>query len=89
MTSTGGQPDLGTRIRTKQGNLIRQVRRTRNMTVADVATALTALGYKTSTAAVSQWESGIYSPRQATQLAIAHVLDVPWLSLFDLTGETL
>lgn len=89
---TGREPDPGKRIRQRQGTLIRQVRTMRGMSAKELAASITALdvkGVSATTAAVSQWENGSASPRQLMQLAIAQVLDVPWLTLFSLENETL
>lgn len=38
-------------------------------------------------AAVSSWECGNSTPRQAHQVALAKVLGSPWSALFGLDGE--
>lgn len=70
------------RIRLRQGNAIRQVRKMRGLASHELASLVGV-----SAGAVSQWESGTHSPRHRHQIAIARVLDVPWSTLFGLDGE--
>lgn len=78
----GKQPDVAKRIRERQGATIRKVRALRGLSIQDLAEACNV-----TPGAVSQWENGTFSPRQALQVAIAKALDVPWSTLFGLDGE--
>lgn len=75
----GNEPDAGKRLRLRQGAAVRTVRKMRGMTPQELAKKLNM-----STAAVSQWERGTYTPRQSVQVEIAKALDVPWSMLFGL-----
>lgn len=69
-------------IRRRQGDRIRQFREFRNMTQQHIAAELGV-----TKAAVSSWECGNSTPRQAHQVALAKVLGSPWSALFGLDGE--
>lgn len=80
----GIEPDLARRIRQRQGELIRKVRRDlRGMSIDELAKATGK-----TPGAVSQWENGTFTPRQDIQVLIAKALDVPWSTLFGLDGES-
>jgi putative transcriptional regulator len=68
-------------IRQKQGNTIRQYRKLRKMSQADLAAAVGV-----TKAAVSEWEKGYSSPRPHLQIAIAQAFDAPWNAIFGLDG---
>lgn len=90
VTTSGRESTIAGRIRRTQGKRIHDARG--GMNARQLAEAINELGIDGVTAtpaAVSQWENGIRAPRQVMQLAIAKALDVPWLTLFDLTGEEL
>ena len=78
----GHEPDRAKRIRKSQGATIRQLRKFSLMTITDLAEATGV-----TVGAVSQWETGRYTPRQEMQVAIAKALDVPWSSIFGLDKE--
>lgn len=82
VTTIGTEKDPAKRIRQRQGKAIRQVREMRGMTIEELAQAVGV-----TDGAVSQWETGRFSPRQHHQIIVARVLDVPWLTLFGLDGE--
>jgi transcriptional regulator with XRE-family HTH domain len=75
----GVEPDVAKRIRGKQGALIRKVRELRGLTIEEFATQVNV-----SPGAVSQWETGRFTPRQHLQVEIAKALDVPWVMIFGL-----
>lgn len=74
--------DPAKRIRQRQGKAIRQVREMRGMSTAELAENIGV-----TVGAISQWETGRFSPRQHLQVAIAKALDVPWSTIFGLDGE--
>lgn len=78
----GHEPDPRKRIRQRQGAMIRKLRQMRNLSIGELAEAL-----EVSPGAVSQWETGRFTPRQAVQVRIAKVLDVPWSMIFGLDAE--
>lgn len=69
-------------IRQRQGAKLRDFRKLRDLTQAQVAGAVGV-----TKAAVSDWETGGSSPRQHHQVAIAKALNAPWSALFGLDGE--
>ena len=66
-------------IRRKQGALIRFHRKTLDMTLQQVGN-----GLGVSKDAVSQWEKGLTSPTTPNQIALARILQVPWIDIFGL-----
>jgi len=78
----GREPDLGKRIRTRQGAKIREVRKIRQMSTASLAEKIGV-----TEGAIIHWETGRYSPKQVHQVAVARALDVPWSVLFSIDGE--
>lgn len=78
----GIEPDPGKRIRKRQGKAIRESREMLGVSVDELAAALDV-----TPGAVSHWETGRHSPKQAHQVAIAKTLRVPWSVLFGLDGE--
>lgn len=76
------EADPRKRIRVKQGKAIRQVRTLKKIPIADFAEMVGV-----TPGAVSQWETGRYSPRQEVQVRIAKALEVPWALLFGLDSE--
>lgn len=76
---TGTESDPEQRIRTSRGRKIRQIREARGMTPAEFAEAVGV-----TKGAVSQWETGRFTPRPAVQRRIARALDTPWYLLFGL-----
>ena len=75
----GSEPDPARRIRIRQGENIRKARVLRGMTPAELAEAVGV-----TVSAISQWETGRYSPRQHHQLAICRALDVAHSFVFGL-----
>ena len=75
----GKEPDPAKRIRVSQGKRLRRVRKLRQISAHDFAKALDV-----TDGAVYQWETGLHTPRQSLQVQIAHILDVPWSSIFGL-----
>jgi transcriptional regulator with XRE-family HTH domain len=69
-------------IRRRQGVAIKKVRLLRGMAIAELAERVGV-----TPSAVSHWENGRWSPRQAQQVKIARALEVPWSTLFDLDAE--
>lgn len=69
-------------IRRRQGDRIRQFREFRELTQQHIANELGV-----TKAAVSSWECGTSTPRQAHQVALAKALNSPWSALFGLDGE--
>lgn len=78
----GVEPDLGKRIRKRQGKAIRQTRVLRDLSIEELAELVNV-----SPGAISHWETGRYTPRQRHQIAIADALNVPWGVIFGLDGE--
>lgn len=78
----GVEPDPAKRRRQRQGNQIREIRGWRQMSPADLAEAVGV-----TVGAVSQWETGRFSPRQEIQVRIAKALNVPWSTIFGLDAE--
>lgn len=78
----GTEPDPRRRIRKRQGEAIRKVRQLKQISIAEFAEQLAV-----TPGAVSQWETGRFSPRQTMQVRIARVLDVPWSMIFGLDQE--
>lgn len=83
MIRVGHEPDPARRRRQRQGALIRKIRQMREMTIVELATACGV-----THGAVSQWETGRFTPRDEMQVRIAKALDVPWSALFALDAET-
>lgn len=79
----GQEQDPAKRIRVRQGVMIRKTRMLRYLSIAEFAEQLNV-----HISAVSQWENGTTSPRQAKQIQIAKVLDVPHSMLFGLDAES-
>ena len=78
----GKEPTPAKRIRRRQGDMIRSARKLKGLSALDLAEAV---GVHVS--AISQWETGRYSPRAHHQLAIARALEVPHSLLFSLDAE--
>lgn len=71
--------DLGARLRRVQGMEIRARRKRLGITIAEFAATLDV-----TPGAVSQWETGRFSPRMHHQVAIAESLDARWSDIFGL-----
>lgn len=82
MLQIGREADPAKRRRARQGETIRKIRRLRQMSIADLAEAC-----EVTVGAVSQWETGRFTPRQEMQVRIARALDVPWSTIFALDAE--
>lgn len=78
----GHESDPSKRRRQRQGETIRKVRKLRDMSIEELATSCGV-----TVGAVSQWETGRFTPRQEMQVRIARALDVPWSTLFGLDAE--
>ena len=78
----GHEPNPAKRRRQRQGEAIRRVRTMRDMSIAGLAEACDV-----TPGAVSQWETGRFTPRDEMQVRIARALDVPWSMLFALDAE--
>ena len=78
----GHEPDPRKRRRQRQGALIRKMRVLRAMSIEELAQACAV-----TSGAVSQWETGRFTPRDEMQVRIARALDVPWSSIFALDAE--
>jgi DNA-binding transcriptional regulator YiaG len=74
--------DMRARIRRVQGSEIRARRKLLGMSIRDFAHSLAV-----TPGAVSQWETGRFSPRQHHQVAIAETLDTRWSEIFGLDHE--
>lgn len=86
--TVGHDPNPARRLRKRQGDLIRQLRRHRKLTLRDLADRMcTQEGISITSAAISEWERGVSTPRQHMQVALARALDVPWSSIFGLDAE--
>ena len=81
-TRTRTEFDPRPRIRRRQGVAIRRARERRGMTMDELARTIGV-----TVGAISQWETGRFSPRQHHQVALACALGVPWSSLFGLDHE--
>lgn len=82
MMQIGHDPDPAKRRRVRQGQTIRKIRTLRQMSVAELAERCDV-----TVGAVSQWETGRFTPRQEMQVRIARALDVPWSTIFALDAE--
>lgn len=82
VTRLGVEPERGKRIRQTQGATIRNVRTLRGLSIHDFAHAVGV-----TDGAVSQWETGRFTPRQEVQVRIAEVLNVPWSTIFGLDSQ--
>lgn len=69
-------------IRKRQGETLRRVRTSQNVTINDLAAAVNV-----NPSAISHWETGRYTPRLDKQVAVAEALDVPWLAIFGVGTE--
>jgi transcriptional regulator with XRE-family HTH domain len=78
----GHEPDPAKRIRQHQGATLRKLRTYKGMSIEDFAEQVGV-----TPGAVSQWETGRFSPRQPKQLEIAKALDVPHSTIFGLDAE--
>lgn len=83
ITKVGTERDPAKRIRKRQGKAIRQVRKMRGLSGRELAVLVGV-----TPGAMSQWETGLHSPRQHHQTALATALDVPWSTIFGLDGES-
>lgn len=80
----GHEADPAKRRRQRQGETIRKVRKLREMSADQLAEACGV-----TVGAVSQWETGRFTPRQEMQVRIARALDVPWSTIFGLDAEVM
>ena len=78
----GHEPDPAKRRRLRQGEAIRKVRELRSMSIGDLAAAVSV-----TNGAVSQWETGRFTPRLEMQVRIARALDMPHSALFGVDAE--
>lgn len=78
----GHEPDPAKRRRQRQGETIRKVRKLRDMSIAELAERCNV-----TDGAVSQWETGRFTPRLDMQVRIARALDVPHSTLFSVDAE--
>lgn len=85
----GEGSDPAQQIRNLLALRIRSAREARGMTRKQLADGIRALGPAVTADAVRQWETAVASPRWLMSVAVAQVLNVSWLSLFSLEGETL
>ena len=69
-------------LRLRQGEAIRKVRELRSMSIGDLAAAVSV-----TNGAVSQWETGRFTPRLEMQVRIARALDMPHSALFGVDAE--
>jgi transcriptional regulator with XRE-family HTH domain len=82
MLQIGHEVDPAIRRRRRQGETIRKVRTLRSMSMVELADACGV-----TQGAVSQWETGRFTPRADMQVRIARALDVPWSTIFALDAE--
>lgn len=78
----GTEKDPAKRIRQRQGRALRQIREMRGLSMEELAQVVGV-----TDGAISQWETGRFTPRQHHQVAVARALDVPWSTIFGLDGE--
>ena len=64
----GHEQDPAKRLRQRWGSRMRATRKTRGLTIEQLAEAMTQAGYPVTAAAVSSWETGAYSPRHHMQM---------------------
>lgn len=88
-TTKGRKVDPAERIRRQLGTRIRTTRETQGVSRKQLAEGIRALGLAVTADAIRQWETAVASPRWLMSVAVAQVLNVSWLSLFSLEGETL
>lgn len=74
--------EIESRIRSRQGALIRQARMRLGRTMLQLAQAT-----ENTEGSVYAWESGKSTPRLYTQLRIAEVLEVEWADLFSVDEQ--
>lgn len=82
VVQVGKEQDPAKRIRLRQGAKIREVRTMRGLSIREFAASVGV-----TDGAVSQWETGRFTPRREVQVRIAIALDVPWSLLFGLDAE--
>lgn len=80
--TVGTDPDRDRARRKRQGAKIRDLRERHSFGMVDFAELLGV-----SVGAVSQWETGRYTPRLRHQLAIARALNVPPSLIFEIDTE--
>lgn len=80
--TVGTDPDRDRARRKRQGNLIRDLRERHSLAMSDLAELVGV-----SVGAISQWETGRYTPRVKHQVALARALNVPHSLLFQLDSE--
>jgi len=86
--TVGHESDPARRLRQRQGAQIRQVRHFRNLTLRQLAERMSQQeGISVTSAAVSEWERGVSTPRQHMQVALCKALDTPWSPIFGLDAE--
>jgi transcriptional regulator with XRE-family HTH domain len=85
MISLGHEPNPAKRIRLAQGSKLRALREFRGWTLRVLAEKMSEQeGISVTSAAISEWERGVSTPRQHMQVAVARALDTPWASVFSL-----
>lgn len=85
MLTVGHEPNPAKRVRSAQGRKIRDLRSLRGLTLRSLAEAMSAQeGISVTSAAISEWERGVSTPRQHMQIALVRALDTTWSSIFGL-----
>lgn len=74
--------DVRAKLRRTQGNELRARRKLAGITIGELADRLSV-----TPGAVSQWETGRFTPRAHHQVAIAEALGAKWSDLFGLDGS--
>lgn len=64
----GQEPDPAKRLKQRWGSRMKATRKTRGLTLEQLAAQMTDAGYTVTAAAISQWENGIYTPRHHLQV---------------------
>lgn len=89
MIVVGTDPNPAQRLRHVQAKKIRALRNLRGLTLRSLADEMCKLpNISVTSAAISEWERGVSTPRQHMQVALAKALDTTWSSLFDLDGQS-
>ena len=85
----GHEPDAAKRLRQKQGDMLRQIRKDfRGLSIQQVVDKMNAQeGVTITQQAVSQWERGDTTPRPHLKVAICRALDVSPSSIWNLDAE--
>lgn len=83
----GREPDPAKRLRQKWGARMKATRKTRGLTLEQLAAAMDAAGYPVTAAAISQWENGVHTPRHHLQVGWCKATGRPHAEVFTYDDE--